>query len=65
MYPGLSKKELNVIQSYGKGLGRSDGVRREEVLIFLSGEKHRIGFLDEQDVIRSEAIQEVPGEILK
>ena len=53
MYRGLSKKELDVKQSSEKGLGRSDGVRREEVLIFLSGEKHRIGFLDEQDVIKS------------
>ncbi|XXG62800.1 hypothetical protein AAC387_Pa05g1106 [Persea americana] len=52
MYPGLSKKELDVKQSPGKGLGRSDGVRREEVLAFLSGEKHKIGFLYEQDVIR-------------
>ncbi|XXG53338.1 hypothetical protein AAC387_Pa03g1441 [Persea americana] len=40
-YRGLSKKELDVKQSSGKGLGKSDGVRREEVLAFLSGERHR------------------------
>ena len=53
MYRGLSKRELDVKQSFGKGLGRLDGVRREEVLAFLFGEKHKIGFLAEQDVIRS------------
>ena len=37
----------------------------EEVLAFLFGEKPKIGFLDEQDVIRSEAVQEIPGEVLK
>ena len=31
-YRGLSKKELDVKQSSGKGLGKSDGIRREEVL---------------------------------
>ena len=62
-YWGLSKKELDVKQSSGKGLGKSDGVRREEVLAFLSGEKR--GFLCELDVIRTEAVQEVPGEVLK
>ena len=46
-YRGLSKKELDVKQSSGKGLGKSDGVRREEVLAFLSGERHRTGFLEE------------------
>ena len=46
VYRGLSKKELDVKQSSRKGLGRSDGVRREEVLAFLSGEKHKIGFLE-------------------
>ena len=34
-------------------------------MAFLSGEKHKIGFLDDQDVIRSGAAQEVPGEVLK
>ena len=33
--------------------------------MFLSGEKHRIGFLDDQDVIRSGAAQEVPDEVLE
>ena len=55
MYRGLSKKELDVNQSSGKGLGKSDGVHREEVLAFLSGEKHRTGLLEDHDVIRSEA----------
>ena len=64
-YRGLSKKELDVKQSSGKGLGKSDGVCREEVLTFLSGEKHRTGFLEEQDVIRSGAAQEIPGEVLE
>ncbi|KAJ8615015.1 hypothetical protein MRB53_004217 [Persea americana] len=65
VYRGLSKKELDVKQSSGKGLGKSDGVRREEVLAFLSGENHKIGFLDDQDVIRSGATQEIPGEVLE
>ena len=65
VYRGLSKKELDVKQSPGKGLGRSNGVRREEVLAFLSGEKHKIGFLCEWDIIRSGVVQEVPGEVLK
>ncbi|XXG68859.1 hypothetical protein AAC387_Pa06g1856 [Persea americana] len=43
----------------------SDGVRREEVLAFLSGERHRTGFLEEQDVIRLGAAQEIPGEVLE
>ena len=47
VYRGLSKKELNVKQSPEKGPGKSNGVRREEVLAFLSGEKHKIGFLGE------------------
>ena len=64
-YRGLSKKELDVKQSSGKGLGKSDGVRREEVLAFLSGERHRTGFLEEQDVIRLGAAQEIPGEVLE
>ena len=64
-YRGLSKKELDVKQSFGKGLGKSDGVRREEVLAFLSGEKHITGFLEDQDVIRSGAAQEIPGEVLE
>ncbi|XXG62824.1 hypothetical protein AAC387_Pa05g1128 [Persea americana] len=64
-YRGLSKKELDVKQSSGKGLGKSDGVHREEVLAFLSGERHRIGFLEEQDVVRLEAAQEIPGEVLE
>ena len=63
--PGLSKKELDVKQFSGKGLGKSDGVCREEVLAFLSGERHRTGFLEEQDVIRSGAAQEIPGEVLE
>ncbi|XXG85704.1 hypothetical protein AAC387_Pa11g0738 [Persea americana] len=62
---GLSKKELDVKQSSGKGLGKSDGVRREEVLAFLSGEKHITGFLEDQDVIRSGAAQEIPDEVLE
>ena len=65
VYRGLSKKELNVKPSPGKGLGRSDGARRGEVLFFLSGEKHRIGFLEEQDVIRSGAAQEISAEVLR
>ncbi|XXG76922.1 hypothetical protein AAC387_Pa08g1182 [Persea americana] len=62
---GLSMKELDLKQSSGKGLGKSDGVCREEVLAFLSGEKHRTGFLEDQDVIRSGAAQEIPGEVLE
>ncbi|KAJ8627468.1 hypothetical protein MRB53_020775 [Persea americana] len=62
---GLSKKELDVKQSSRKGLEKSDGVHREEVLAFLSGEKHKIGFLNDQDVIRSGAAQEIPGEVLE
>ncbi|KAJ8640095.1 hypothetical protein MRB53_016789 [Persea americana] len=65
VYRGLFKKELDVKQSSGKGLGKSDGLRREEVLAFLSGEKHKIGFLKDQDVIRSGAAQEIPGEVLE
>ena len=65
VYQGLFKKELNVKQSSGKGLGRSDSVQRKEVLAFLFGEKHKIGFLDEHDIIRSEAIQELPGVVLE
>ena len=65
MHRGLSNKELDVKQSSGKGLGKSDGVRREEALAFLSGEKHKIGFLEDQDVIRSGAAQEIPGEVLE
>ena len=38
-YQGLSKKELDVKLSSGKGIGKSDGVRQEEVWAFLSGEK--------------------------
>ena len=34
-------------------------------MAFLSGEKHKIGFLCEQDVFNSGAIQEVPSEVLK
>ena len=34
-------------------------------MAFLSREKHKIGFLNEQDVIRSEAVQEVPSEVLE
>ncbi|KAJ8649284.1 hypothetical protein MRB53_002307 [Persea americana] len=64
-YWGLSKKELDVKQSSGKGLGKSDGVRREEVLAFLSGERHRTGFLEEQDVVRLGAAQEIPGEVFE
>ncbi|KAJ8627582.1 hypothetical protein MRB53_020889 [Persea americana] len=64
-YRGLSKKELDVKQSSGKGLGKSDGVHREEVLAFLSGERHRTGFLEEQDVIRLGAAQEIPSEVLE
>ena len=47
VYRGLSKKELDVKQSSGKGLGKLDGVRREEVLAFLYGDKHRTGFLED------------------
>ena len=65
MYWRLSKKELDVKQSSGKGLGKSDGVRQEEVLGFLLGEKHKIVFLEDQDVIRSGAAQEIPGEVLE
>ncbi|WP_440998374.1 hypothetical protein, partial [Cysteiniphilum litorale] len=63
-YRGLSKKELNVKQSSGKGLGRSDGVRREEVLAFLSGGKHKIGYLRDEDIVGPGAGQGVPGEVL-
>ncbi|KAJ8649208.1 hypothetical protein MRB53_002231 [Persea americana] len=65
VHQGLSKKELDVKQSSAKGLGKSDGFRREEVLAFLSGEKHKIGFLDDRDVIRSGAVQEMPGKVLE
>ena len=65
MYRGLSEEEFDVKQSSGKGLGRSNGIRRKEVLAFISGEKHKIGFLDDRDVIRSAAVKEVPGEVLK
>ena len=65
VYQGLSKKELDIKQSSGKGLGQSDGVRQEELLAFLSGEKHKICFLEDQDVIRSGATQEIPGEVLE
>ncbi|XXG68387.1 hypothetical protein AAC387_Pa06g1486 [Persea americana] len=65
VYWGLSQKELEVKQSSKKGLGKSDGVRREEVLAFLSGEKHITGFFEDQDVIRSRAAQEIPGEVLE
>ena len=34
-------------------------------MAFLSGEKHKIGFLCEWDIIRSGVVQEVPGEVLK
>ena len=34
-------------------------------MVFLSGEKDKIGFLDDQDVIRSGAVQEILGEVLK
>ena len=34
-------------------------------MAFLSGEKHKIGFLGEHDVIRSGVVQEVQGEVLK
>ena len=61
---GFSTKELNVKQSSGKGLRKSNGVCQEEVLVFLSGEKHKIGFLDDRDIIRSGAAQEIPGEVL-
>ncbi|KAJ8634480.1 hypothetical protein MRB53_008747 [Persea americana] len=64
-YRGLSKKELDVKQSSGKGLRKSDGVRREEVMAFLFGDKHRTGFLEDQDVIRSGAAQEIPDEVLE
>ncbi|XXG89123.1 hypothetical protein AAC387_Pa12g1203 [Persea americana] len=42
VYRGLSKKEYDVKQSSGKGLGKSDGVRREEVLAFLSEEEAEV-----------------------
>ena len=45
--------------------GRLDGVRQEEVLAFLFGEKQMIGFLNKQDIIRSESVREVPGEALE
>ncbi|XXG42078.1 hypothetical protein AAC387_Pa01g2426 [Persea americana] len=65
VHPGHSKKELDVKQSSRKGLGKSDGVRRKEVLTFLSGENHKICFLNDWDVIKSGAIQEIPGEVLE
>ena len=65
VYRGLSKKEHDVKWPPGNGLGKSNGVRREEVLAFISGENHKMGFLGEQDVIRLGAMQEVPGEVLK
>ncbi|XXG59318.1 hypothetical protein AAC387_Pa04g1423 [Persea americana] len=65
VYRGLSKKELDGKQSSGKGLGKSDGVRREEVMAFLFGEKHITGFVEDQDIIRSRAAQEIPGEVLE
>ena len=65
VYRGLSKKELDVRHSSGKGLGKSDGIRREEVLAFLSKEKHKIGFLDDRNIIRSGVVQEIPGEVLE
>lgn len=34
-------------------------------MAFLSGEKHKIGFLNEQDVIGSGAAQRIPSEVLK
>ena len=34
-------------------------------MAFLSGEKHEIGFLKDQDIIRLEAAQEIPGEVLE
>ena len=34
-------------------------------MAFLSGEKHKIGFLDDQDVIGSGVVQEILGEVLK
>lgn len=34
-------------------------------MAFLSEEEHRIGFLDGQDVIGSEVVQDVPGEVLE
>ncbi|MDL1139804.1 hypothetical protein PS029_20785 [Yersinia pestis] len=64
-YRGLSKKELDVKLASGKGLGKSDGIRREEVWAFLSGEKHKIGFLGDQGVIGSEAVREIPDEALE
>ena len=65
VYQGLSNKVLDVKQSSGNGLGKSDGVSQEEVLAFLSGQKHKIGFLEDRDVIRSGAAQEIPGEVLE
>ena len=65
MHRRLSKKELDVKQSSGKGHGKSDGVRREEVLAFLFGEKHKIGFLDDRDIIRLGVVQEIPSEVLE
>ena len=34
-------------------------------MAFLSVEKHEIGFLKDQDVIRSGAAQEIPSEVLE
>ena len=34
-------------------------------MAFFSGEKHKICFLEDQDVIRSGAAQEIPGEVLE
>ncbi|KAJ8649242.1 hypothetical protein MRB53_002265 [Persea americana] len=62
VYWWLSKKVLDVKQSSGKGLGKSDGICQEEGLAFLSGDKHRTGFLEDQDVIRSGAAQEISNE---
>lgn len=33
--------------------------------LFFSGEKHRIVFLEDRDVIRSRSTQEIPGEVLE
>lgn len=40
-------------------------MRREEILAFLFGEEHKIGFLHVRDIIKREAVREVPVEGLE
>lgn len=64
-YLGFSMKELYVKPSSGKGHGKSNGIRREEVLTILSKEEYKIGFPNEKDPIKAKAVQEVPTEVLE